>query len=183
MKKTLHTLLTATAFASAIGSANAANVNAEVRTDLDLKALSKDIRRLTLAERTMLDMMFESKEAVAFYEQNIKYFSTEVYRAIANFLVEQVREGKEIDPSDLITAVQTSEIKNKEQIISEVSAITNRESKAKLTTDSLEEISKVINEERTHLYNKKKMEKELEGKSPLERAKIMAEYFSKKQAN
>ncbi|MBD4656859.1 hypothetical protein GUG52_34710, partial [Xanthomonas citri pv. citri] len=56
------------------------NVNAEIRTDTDLKTLSKDIRRLTLAERTMLDMMFESKEAVAFYEKNIKYFNTEIYR-------------------------------------------------------------------------------------------------------
>ena len=157
------------------------NVNIEENQSLDLKKISKDIRRLTLAERTMLDMMFESKEAVAFYENNIKYFNTEVYRAIANFLVDQVKVSGEIDPNNLITEMQVSEVKNKEQLISEVSAITSRESKTNLTKESFEEISKVINEERTRLYEKKKLEKELEGKTPLERAKIMAEYFSKKQ--
>lgn len=156
-------------------------VNIEENQSLDLKKISKDIRRLTLAERTMLDMMFESKEAVAFYENNIKYFNTEVYRTIANFLVDQVKVNGEIDPNNLITEMQVSEVKNKEQLISEVSAITSRESKTNLTKESFEEISKVINEERTRLYEKKKLEKELEGKTPLERAKIMAEYFSKKQ--
>ena len=160
---------------------NALNsVNKEINTQLDLAKVSKDLRRITLAERTMLDMMFESKEAVAFYEQNIKYFYTEVYRTIANFLIEQVKETGEIDANSLISEVECSEIKNKDKLISEVSAISNRNGVTNLTKESFEEISKVINEERTRLYEKKKMEKELEGKSPLERAKIMAAYFSKK---
>ena len=68
----------------------------------------------------------------------------------------------------------------KDAIISEVSAITSKEKKTTLTKESLEQISKVINEERVRLYEKKKMEKELEGKTPMEKAKIMAEYISKK---
>ncbi|MBQ0009005.1 MAG: DNA primase [Firmicutes bacterium] len=155
------------------------NINAEVNTEIDVKKLSKEIRRLTLAERTMLDMMFESKEAVAFYEKNVKYFTSEVYRTIANFLVNQVKESGEINPTDLISEMQASEVKNKDLVISEVSAISTKENKTKLTKDSLEEISKVISEERTRLYEKKKLEKELEGKTPMERAKLMAEYLSK----
>ena len=157
------------------------NVNTEYGSSIDLKTVSKDIRRLMLAERTMLDMMFESKEAIAFYEKNIKYFTTEVYRNIANFLIEQLKTNGEVDPSNLITQMQISEIKNKDKMISEVSAITSKDNKTKLSKESLEEISKVINEERTRIYEKKKMNDSLEGLSPLERAKIMTEYLSKQK--
>ena len=157
------------------------NVNSEINTELDLKKLSKELRRLTLAERTLLDMMFESKEAIAFYEENVKYFTTEVYRTIANFLINQVKESGEINPTDLISEMQASEAKYKDEAISEVSALSVKESKTKLTKESLEEISKVINEERTRIYERKKLEKELEGKTPMEKAKIMAEYYSSKE--
>ncbi len=159
------------------------NVNADFGSTTDLKSVSKDVRRLTLAERTMLDMMFESKEAIAFYETNIKYFTDEIYRSIANFLIEQVKTNGEIDPSSLITEMELSEVKNKEKVISTVSAITSNESKVKLSKNSLEEISKVINEERTRLYEKKKVSDALEGLTPEERAKIIADYLSKKKNN
>ena len=79
--------------------------------------------------------------------------------------------------------MELSEVKNKEKLISEVSAITNRESKTSLTRESFEEISKVINEERTRLYEKKKMLKECEGKTPLEQAEIIAKYLANKKTN
>ena len=159
------------------------NINAEVNTEIDLRKLSKDIRRLTLAERTMLDMMFESKEAIAFYEENIKYFNNEIYRLIANFLIEQYKRDGVIDPVGIITEMQVSEIKNKDQLISEVSAITNRKSSSNLTRETMIQLSKVINEERTRLYEKKKMLKECEGKTPLEQAEIIAKYLANTKTN
>ena len=75
-------------------------VNAEVNTSLDLKKLSRDVRRLTLAERTVLDLMFVSDEAIKFYEEDIKYFYNEVFRAIANFVVEEYKSNGEVsEPS------------------------------------------------------------------------------------
>ena len=68
-------------------------------------------------------------------------------------------------------------------MISEVSAITSKDSKTKLSKESLEEISKVINEERTRLYEKKKVNDALEGLTPEERAKIIADYLAKKSSN
>ena len=159
------------------------NINAEVNTEIDLRKISKDIRRLTLAERTMLDMMFESNEAIAFYEENIKYFNNEIYRLIANFLIEQYKKDGAIDPLSIITEMQVSEIKNKDQLISEVSAITNRKTSSNLTRETLEQLSKVISEERTRLYEKNKMLKECEGKTPLEQAEIIAKYLANKKTN
>lgn len=162
------------------GEQSLININAEVKTELDLSKLSREVRRLTLAERTLLDLMFINKEAIAFYEQNIKYFYTEIYRQIANFLVDQVKSIGEIDVSSIMCEIEATDIKNKEQLLSEVSAISFRKDKATFSKQTLEDCKKVISEERTRLYNKNAMKSACEGKSPQEQAKIIADYFSKK---
>ena len=157
------------------------NVNVEVNTELDLSKISKEVRRLTLAERTMLDMMFISKDAVDFYEKNVKYFYNEVYRTIANFLIDQVKTSGEVNPSSLISEMELSEIKNKDILISEVSAISSRSESQTFNSQVLKDIGQVINDERTRVYERNKMRQALEGKTPTEQARIMQEYFSKKK--
>ena len=157
------------------------NVNAEVNTSLDLQKLSRDIRRLTLAERTVLDLMFVSNEAVKFYEQDIKYFYNEVYRSIANFILEQYKNSGQVDSSAILDEVNALEIKNKDKIISEISAISFRKDKAKYSKKTLEDCQVVINEERTKIYEKNAMRQACIGKSPEEQARILTEYLSKKK--
>ena len=157
------------------------NVNAEVNTSLNLKALNRDVRRLTLAERTVLDLMFISDEAVKFYEKDIKYFYNEVYRAIANFILEQYKSSGNVDPSLIISEVNTLDIKNKEDIISEISAITFRKDKAKFSKKTLEDCQNVIKEERVKIYEKNKLREDCLGKSPEEQARILADYLSKRK--
>ena len=159
------------------------NVNAEVDTSLNLKALSRDVRRLTLAERTVLDMMFISDEAVKFYEQDIKYFYNEVFRSIANFILEQYKTSGVVDPSALLDEINVSDIKNKNDIISEISAISFRKDKAKFSKRALHDCQVVINEERTKIYEKNKLKQDCLGKSPEEQARILTEYLSKKNKN
>lgn len=156
-------------------------VNAEVNTSLDLQKLSRDIRRLTLAERTVLDLMFISDEAVKFYESDIKYFYNEIYRTIANFVVDQYRSEGTVDPSKILDQINALEIKNKEQLISEISAISFRKDKAKFSKRTLEDCESVINEERTKIYEKNALKQACLGKSPEEQARIIAEYISKKK--
>ena len=157
------------------------NVNAEVNTSLNLKALNRDVRRLTLAERTVLDLMFISDEAVKFYEKDIKYFYNEVYRAIANFILEQYKSSGNVDPSLILSEVNTLDIKNKEDIISEISAITFRKDKAKFSKKTLEDCQNVIKEERVKIYEKNKLREDCLGKSPEEQARILADYLSKRK--
>ncbi len=157
------------------------NVNAEVNTGLDLKNLDRDIRRLTLAERTVLDLMFVSDEAIRFYEKDIKYFVNETYRAIANFILEQYRSSGVVDPSSLLSEVDTLELKNKDDIISEISAISFRKDKAVYSKQTLEDCKVVINEERVKIYEKKKLRQECLGKSPEEQARLLTEYLSKRK--
>ena len=156
-------------------------VNEEVDTSLNLKKIDRDVRRLTLAERTVLDLMFVSDEAIKFYEQDIKYFYNEVYRAIANFILEQHKSAKDIDSSAMIDELNTLDIKNKDEIISEITAIGFRKDKEQYSKKVLEDCQVVINEERTKIYEKNLLKQECEGKSPEEQARIIAEYLKKKQ--
>ncbi len=156
-------------------------VNGEVNTSLDLKKLSRDIRRLTLAERTVLDLMFVSDEAIKFYEEDIKYFYNEIFRAIANFVVEEYKTSGEVSETSLIDQVNALDIKNKEDILSEISAIGFRKDKTKFSKKTLEDCEQVINEERTKIYEKNALRQACLGKSPEEQARILTEYLSKKK--
>ena len=159
------------------------NVNAEINTSLDLKRLDRDVRRLTLAERTVLDLMFVSDEAIKFYEQDIKYFYNEIYRAIANFILERYKTSESVDSSSMIDEINTLDIKNKDEIISEISAISFRKDKAKFSKKTLEDCQVVINEERTKIYEKNALKQACLGKSAEEQARIITDYLSKRNKN
>ena len=156
-------------------------VNQEVNTSLDFKKMSRDIRRLALAERTVLDLMFISDEAIKFYEQDIKYFYNEIYRAIANFIVEEYRSTGAVNENLIIDQVNALDIKNKDDILSEISAIGFRKDKTKYSKKTLEDCEQVINEERTKIYEKNALRQACLGKTPEEQAKILTEYLSKKK--
>ena len=158
------------------------NVNAEVNTSLDLKKISRDIRRLTLAERTVLDLMFVSDEAIKFYEKDIKYFYNEIYRTIANFVVEQFKTSGSFDFSTMLTEANALDIKNKEEVLSEISAISFRKDKETFSKKKLEDCQNVINEERTKIYRKNALKQAIEGKSPEEQARILTEFLNDKKA-
>ena len=161
-------------------NATLTNVNSSLDTSLDLRKIDRDVRRLTLAERTVLDLMFVSDEAIKFYEQDIQYFYNEIYRAIANFVLEQHKSAKDIDSSAMIDEINTLDIKNKDEIISEISAISFRKDKAKYSKKTLEDCQVVINQERTKIYEKNALKQQCLGKSPEEQAQILTEYLKKK---
>ena len=158
------------------------NVNAEINTSLNLKKISRDIRRLTLAERTVLDLMFVSDEAIKFYEKDIKYFYNEIYRTIANFVVEQFKTSGSFDFSTMLTEANALDIKNKEEVLSEISAISFRKDKETFSKKKLEDCQNVINEERTKIYRKNALKQAIEGKSPEEQARILTEFLNDKKA-
>lgn len=155
------------------------NVNAE-QSYVDNANVSKEYRRLSLAEYSVLKQMFMSSQAVEFYKQNIKYFTTETYRQIANFIVEASSQGKEITTDEIINEIQASEFPNAEALVSLVSNIAFGLDK-NYSPKLLDDYYKVILAERSRIHDKYTLAKALEGKSPQEQARIIGDYFARQK--
>lgn len=155
------------------------NVNAE-QSYIDNANVSKEYRRLSLAEYSVLKQMFMSSQAVEFYKQNIKYFTTETYRQIANFIVEASSQGKEITTDEIINEIQVSEFPNAEALVSLVSNIAFGLDK-NYSPKLLDDYYKVILAERSRIHDKYTLAKALEGKSPQEQARIIGDYFARQK--
>ncbi len=155
------------------------NVNAE-QSYIDNANVSKEYRRLSLAEYSVLKQMFISAQAVEFYKQNIKYFTTETYRQIANFIVEASSQGKEITTDEIINEIQASEFPNAEALVSLVSNIAFGLDK-NYSPKLLDDYYKVILAERSRIHDKYTLSKALEGKSPQEQARIIGDYFARQK--
>ena len=155
------------------------NVNAE-QSYTDNANVSKEYRRLSLAEYSVLKQMFISAQAVEFYKQNIKYFTTETYRQIANFIVEASSQGKEITTDEIINEIQASEFPNAEALVSLVSNIAFGLDK-NYSPKLLDDYYKVILAERSRIHDKYTLSKALEGKSPQEQARIIGDYFARQK--
>ena len=125
--------------------------------------------------------MFVNDEAIKFYEEYIKYFYNEIYRTIANFVIDEYKSSGGVDASTILSEIGSLDIKNKEEIISEISAISFRKDKAKYSKKTLEDCQVVINEERTKIYEKNTLKQACLGKSPEEQARILTEYLSKRK--
>ena len=140
----------------------------------------KEHRRMAIAEYTVLKQMFLSSEAIAFYEQNIKYFNDERYRSIANFLVEQNANGQSTDINDIISLIQLAELPNSEALVNIVSGLAlSKESEYSITV--LRDCYRVILEERSKIHDRYTLKKALEGKSPQEQARIVNDLVSRKK--
>lgn len=156
------------------------NVNVEKHTTVDVNKVSKEYRRLSLAEFSVLKQMFLSEEAVKFYEENIKYFNDESYRQIANYLIEAVNAGQPIAVDSIMGDIQAAEDPNADTLIKIVSTIafTNKETYSPVL---LNDYYKVILTERTRIHDRYMLDKALEGKSPQEQARIIGDFLDKQK--
>ena len=148
------------------------------RRAFSTQKIKRDLLRLTKAEKTVLAEMLESKDAVRYYETNIKYFYNEVYRTIANFVVEYANQHDVIDASDIIGLVETSEVTNKEEVVNELTTI-SFDKTPPYSKELMDDCSAIIASERSRLYERNTIEKALEGKSPEEKARILRDYFNR----
>ena len=156
------------------------NVNIEHEQKVNTSNVSKEYRRLALAEFSVLKQMFLSNEAVRFYEENIKYFNDENYRQIANFLLEAASTNEEINPDDIMTAIQTAELPNASELVAIISTIALAKGE-QYSPKLLDDYYKVILTERSRIHDKYTLQKALEGKSPQEQARIIRDYFDRQK--
>ncbi len=141
--------------------------------------LARELRRLTNAEKIVLEQMAQSKVAIDFYEKNIKYFTTEIYRQLANYFVEYASKYSNIELSMVIDLIASSNPSNKKELLALVSSLPNRKVDNGELTEILNDCLKVIEEERNVAYEKSLLKKALEGKSQQERARLLDDYVKR----
>ncbi len=154
----------------------------------------KILHRLQLAEREMLYLMTSHKEAVEFYENKVAGFYEDSYREIANYIIEYASNHEEIDVSGIIDTINGSEASNSEQLINELTAMQYEKNHINITVDeegnpnlNIEEILNSlldsINKEKEKINEDDILKASLEGKDPLEQARILNEHNRRKAKN
>ncbi len=141
----------------------------------------KVLKRLEMAERELLYQMLNNSEAVVFYEHNVGGFYDEMYRAIANFIIEYVINNPKFDPNDIIALIEQSDVDNKDELIDEITALCFENTHPKhCTVELLNNLLESINDEKERIFEQDTLEESLKGKTELEKARIIAEYNRRK---
>ncbi len=141
----------------------------------------KILRRLEAAEREVLYQMINNRAATAFYEENIGGFYDNVYRQIANFIIEYVSTHNEIDVTGVIASLECSDLENKDQLINELTEISlEKNHPTQCSQELLTNLLDSINEEKERIFEDDTLNQSLAGKDPLEQARILSEYNRKK---
>ncbi len=139
------------------------------------------IRRFQRAERQLLYFMLTDARAIDFYKQKIEYFFDDIYRAIANFIIE--RSATEDVPSinSLLSDIDELQTDKKDDILKEVTSLALEKNYPRCDEALLEEIHEVITLERDAFHERQLLEKSLIGKDEREKARIIDEYNKKKR--
>ncbi len=141
----------------------------------------KVLRRLEMAERELLYQMLNNPEAVRFYERNLGGFYDEIYRAIANYILEYVATNPNFDANDIIAIIENSDVDNKEVLIDEITTLCFESTHpTTCTVELLNDLLKSINKEKDRIFEEDMLEESLKDKSDLEKARIIAEYNRRK---
>ena len=134
-----------------------------------------------MVERELLYQMLNNPEAVEFYEERVGMFYDEVYRQVANYIVDYAKENNNLSVINIMTYLEANDAENKTELINELANISLEEThNTKCSSELLENLLATINEEKDKIYEKDVLEQSLKNKDPLEKARIMAEYNRRK---
>ncbi len=167
------------------GVLNDARTNKKYENPMEaIKAFNpeeKEIRRLKLAEKELLYQMLNNPEAVEFYEDKIGSFYDEVYRQVANYIVDYVKTNSDLSAFNLLSSLEMSDLSNKDEMINELANLSfEKTHNDKCTKELLENLLSSIEDEKDKIFQKDVLTQSIEGKDPLEKARIMAEYNRRK---
>ncbi len=154
------------------------------KTIMEMHPERKVLRKLATAERELLYQMLQNKRAVTFYETKIGGFYDETYRMIANYLIEYAKQNEDFVPRDLLNSLESSELPEKDELINQITELYMERTHPNVCTDELlENINNIINEEKEIIFEKDTLNQSLEGKDPLEKARIISEHNRRKMKN
>ncbi|MBO4856677.1 MAG: DNA primase [Bacilli bacterium] len=141
----------------------------------------KVLRRLALAERELLYQMLNNQDAIYFYEENVGAFYDDVYREVANYVIDYAKIHDEFNMHDIMSSLEMSELENKDSLVREVVDMSFEEMhNKKCTPELLENLLSSIEEEKDKIFEKDTLEASMNGKDPMEKARILAEYNRRK---
>ena len=162
---------------------NEGQVDVVQRTMKDFHPERKALQKLVNAERELLFQMMGNDEAVAFYEDKVGTFYDDVYRIIANYIIEYKEQYGNVDITGIMLSIENSEEEKKEEIMSDVLDIMDEDFHPKeCNQELLDNLLDTIEEEKDRISEEDALNDSLEGKSELEQARIIAE-FNRRKAN
>ena len=138
---------------------------------------AKLLRRLEMAEKEMLYQMLYHKSAIEFYEKTLGTFYDPIYRSITNYLIDYAQHHDEVDPNELLSTLEDSDIENKEDLFKTITSLCFEKNHPNYCNNELlMNLYDSIQEEKEKITNHDNLERALEGKSELEKARIIANY-------
>ena len=141
----------------------------------------KVLRRLELAERELLYQMLNNQEAIYFYEENVGGFYDDVYREVANYVIDYAKIHDNFSMLDVMSSIESSELENKDSLVREIVDMSLEPMhNTKCSKELLENLLASMNDEKEKIFEKDTLELSLSGKDPLEKARILAEYNRRK---
>lgn len=140
------------------------------------------LKKLATAERELLYQMSQNKAAVSFYEQNINGFYDDIYRQIANYMIEYSSDHEKMDPNGIITLIESDETGDKDEILKDLTTLLEETHPLECSDSLLTNLLDTINSEKQRISEEDILQDSLKGKSELEQARIIAE-FRRRKAN
>ena len=136
----------------------------------------KALQKLLTAERELLYQMSQNKSAVAFYEQKVPGFYDDVYRTIANYIIEYAASHDMMNDTGLMALLEDSDLENKQKIINDLVAIYMETHPSECSEELLNNLLETILIERKRISEEDVLKQSLEGKSELEKARIISDF-------
>ncbi len=136
----------------------------------------KYLHKLITTEKEVLYQMLNNKDAVKFYEDNIWGFYDNVYRSIAEYLVDYYKTHDDIDFNDIVNIIANSDIENKQDLINEMTGIYQEKDKPQCSEELLNDYLNTINEEKNKIYEKDSLSNSISGKDEIEKSRIYNDY-------
>jgi len=138
--------------------------------------------RLYRAERQTLYYMVYNSEAVQYYIKNVDNFLQTTYNEIANYIVDYyLKRSGDIKLPLLINDIASGGRDDRDSLIAKLSEIASDENYPPYSIDNVKECAKAIKEERTKLHDLTLTQKQMQGKTPQEKAEALKELVAKKR--
>ena len=115
-------------------------------------------------------------------KRNINGFYDDIYRQIANYMLEYSSDHDEMDANGVITLIENSEANDKDEILKDLTDLLEETHPSECSDSLLENLLDTINDEKQRISEEDILQDSLKGKSELEQARIIAE-FRKRKAN
>jgi len=160
------------------------NTNGQVDQDFyrAFRPEAQVLHKFKAAERQLLYFMMHDVRAIEFYKTKIEYFYDDLYRKIANFIIERSAEEEVPTITELLDDISQLDGEQKDALVKEITNLALDKNYPQCDETLLGEVHGVIDTERQRFVINEQLRKALIGKSDQDKARIYAE-FQKKHRN